>query len=199
MLASINPLVERSRNSRFGITFAAFVVGSLAGGALLGGVAGGAGALAREVAAWSPEATGGAVIALCTVALLLDLRVAGIRPPTVRHQVNEDWLTEYRGWLYGAGFGFQLGMGVVTIVTTATVYVTFFLAFLAGAVPAGLLVGAVFGLVRALPMLLVTRVHDPAQLRRTMRRAQTWAPRAQWAALLSLIAAATVGIVAVAS
>jgi sulfite exporter TauE/SafE len=199
MLASINPLVERSRSSRFAITFTAFLVGSLAGGALVGGVTGGAGAAVREIAPWSRSATAVAVVVVCAIALVLDLRIAGLRTPTLRRQVNEDWLTEYRGWLYGLGFGFQLGMGVVTIVTTATVYVTFALAFLAGSLPGGLVIGTVFGLVRVLPMVLVTRVHTPDQLRRTVRRAQGWAPLAQRATVVSLLVAGTVGTIAVAS
>ena len=36
--------------------------------------------------------------------------------------MNEEWLTSYRGWVYGAGFGAQLGTGVVTIVTSPIVY-----------------------------------------------------------------------------
>jgi hypothetical protein len=197
MLASINPLGERSRNSRFGITFVAYLTGSVAGGALLGGAAGGAGALARELLSWSDRATGGAVVVVCAVALLLDLGIGRLRLPTVRRQVNEDWLTEYREWVYGGGFGFQLGLGVVTIVTTATVYVTFGLAFLTASLPAGLVVGAVFGLTRASPLVLATRVHGPAQLRRLVRRAHGWAPLVQRAALVSLLAAGTVGMVSI--
>jgi hypothetical protein len=197
MLASINPLGERSRNSRFGITFVAYLIGSVAGGALLGGAVGGVGALARDLLSWSDGVTGGAVVVVCAVALLLDLGISGLRLPSVRRQVNEDWLTEYREWVYGIGFGFQLGLGVVTIVTTATVYVTFGLAFLTGSLPAGLVVGAVFGLARASPMVLATRVHGPGQLRGLVRRAQGWAPLVQRAALVSLVAAGTVGVVTV--
>jgi hypothetical protein len=31
--------------------------------------------------------------------------------PSWQRQVDERWLTTYRGWVYGAGFGFQLGAG----------------------------------------------------------------------------------------
>src|SRR5687768_8240159 len=163
MLASINPLVERGRNSKFAVTFTAYLVGSVAGGALLGGLLGLAGAGLHEAFSWSEGATAVAVAVVGAVALLFDLRVGGLTLPRTRRQVNEDMLGEYRGWLYGSVFGFQLGLGVVTIITTATVYATFVLAFLTHSWRAGLLVGAVFGLVRALPMLLVVRVHDPAQ------------------------------------
>ena len=33
--------------------------------------------------------------------------------------VHEQWLTRYRGWVYGVGFGAQLGFGLVTIITSA--------------------------------------------------------------------------------
>ena len=45
MLASIHPLGERSRRQRWGVTFGAFVAGSLAGGVLVGSAAGLAGHL----------------------------------------------------------------------------------------------------------------------------------------------------------
>jgi MFS family permease len=197
MLASINPLVERSRNSRFAITFAAYLVGSVAGGALLGGLLGLTGAGVQELAGWSGTATAVAVVAVCAVSLALDLRVAGLPLPTLRRQVNENWLTEYREWVYGGGFGFQLGFGVVTVVTTSTVYVTFALAFLGASLPAGAAIGAVFGAARALPLILVTRVHEPAQLRGLVRRAHSWAPVAQRAALVSLLVTGTVAVAAV--
>ena len=39
-------------------------------------------------------------------------------------QVNERWLDAYRPWVYGAGFGFQIGTGLATYITTAAVYLT---------------------------------------------------------------------------
>src|SRR5574341_562126 len=192
MLASINPLVERTRNSRFTVTFTAYVAASVAGGALLGGVLGLAGAGLHEVVSWSEAATAVAVTIVGVVALLFDLRVGGLVLPSIKRQVNEDLLAEYRGWVYGSVFGFQLGLGVVTIVTTATVYATFALAFLTHSWRAGLLIGAVFGFVRALPLLLVVHVRDPAQLRQTIRRVHGWAAPAQRIATMALVVAATV-------
>ncbi|HEV7196178.1 MAG TPA: hypothetical protein VGN19_09570, partial [Pedococcus sp.] len=40
MLSSISPLGERARNSRWWVTTTAYLVGSLAGGLALGGLAG---------------------------------------------------------------------------------------------------------------------------------------------------------------
>lgn len=46
--------------------------------------------------------------------LALDLGLGALRLPGPARQVDEDWLARYRGWVYGAGFGTQLGLGVVT-------------------------------------------------------------------------------------
>ena len=35
--------------------------------------------------------------------------VGGFRLPSHTRQVNEAWLDEYRGWVYGGGFGWQIG------------------------------------------------------------------------------------------
>src|SRR5919202_1077090 len=120
MLASITPLGERARGSRWWRTATAYVIGSAAGGTLLGAAA------------------------------ALDLRGG---PPTIRRQVDERWLVTYRDWAYGAGFGVQLGLGAVTIVTSASVYLPWVLELAAATPAGGALVGAVFGLSRALPLL----------------------------------------------
>ena len=62
---------------------------------------------------------------------------ARLRVPGPRRQVNERWLDEYRGWVYGLGFGAQLGLGVTTIVTSAATYVALFAALLSGTPAAG--------------------------------------------------------------
>jgi hypothetical protein len=90
--------------------------------------------------------------------------MAGPGLPSLRRQVNEDWLRRYRGWVYAAGFGFQLGLGVVTIVTISAVYLTFIAALLSGSLMTGLLIGGSFGLLRAMPLVATTRVHLPRHL-----------------------------------
>ena len=69
----------------------------------------------------------------------MELGVGGAHLPTNHRQVNERWLDDYRGWVYGIGYGFQLGMGVVTIVTSATTYLAFLAAFLSHSVLGGLI------------------------------------------------------------
>jgi hypothetical protein len=66
--------------------------------------------------------------------------------------------------VYGAGFGFQLGMGVVTIVTAATVYLLGVAIVVAGSPLIGALVGAAYGLARGLTILAGRSIHTPARL-----------------------------------
>ena len=190
MLASINPLGERARRNRWWLTATAYVAGSVAGGAALGGLAGAAGALLS--APWRPPARAVAPVAalLCLAAAGSDL--TGRRPPSWRRQVNEDWLAVYRGWVYGGGFGVQLGAGVLTIVTTATVYLTFALALLSASAPAGAAVGAAFGLSRALPLAAMAGVDRPEALRRFHARMQAALPAARRAAAAVAVAAGVV-------
>jgi hypothetical protein len=171
MLSSITPLGERGRASRWGVTATAYVAGSVVSGALLGSLLGltGAGLYALiAVLPGSPTVGGGTVLAVLAVLGLagaaLDLRLGGLALPTISRQVDEDWLARYRNWVYGGGFGLQLGLGVVTIVTTSTVYLTLAAALLSGSVWAGLAIGSVFGLVRALPLLAVRGVSSPDAL-----------------------------------
>jgi hypothetical protein len=113
-----------------------------------------------------------AVLALAAIAF--DLPSRGTRLPTVRRQVNEDWLTTYRGWVYGFGFGLQLGFGVVTIVSTAGLYLAFSVALLSGSLTAGLMVGCAFGLGRALPLLATRRITSTDTLKAFHQRMDGW-------------------------
>jgi sulfite exporter TauE/SafE len=190
MLASIHPLGERARRSRWGVTVTAYLLGSVAGGTGAGAALGAAGAAlfallpaAGTVRVWS-------VAVACVLAAAVELRAGGLRLPTVRRQVDEDWLARYRGWVYGAGFGFQLGLGAVTIVTTAGVYLAWALALLSGSFGRGAAVGVVFGAARAVPVLAMGRVQRPDQLRRLHRGFQRWAGTA------ARITAATMAVVA---
>lgn len=175
MLSSITPLGERGRNNRFWITAPLFVIGSVAGGAIVGLVAGACGALLSV-----PDTIAASVIAISAlIAVVLDRRVFGSRLPTIRRQVDELWLTRYRGWVYALGFGAQLGAGIVTIVTTAAVYLMVVLSALTGSALGGLFVGATFGAVRGLSIFAASRVRDPDALRRLHGRVARTAPVAE--------------------
>jgi hypothetical protein len=163
MLTSITPLGERGRNSNWALTVTAFAFGSLLGGALVGALAGGMGALAgAELPGGRIAAIGLAGAALLAVAL--DLGIAGLRLPTSGRQVNENWLGTYRGWVYGLGFGAQLGVGVATVVTSSAVYLTLAGEALAPSIAAGTVVGGVFGAIRGGSVLLARRIDSPARL-----------------------------------
>src|ERR671934_1451200 len=114
MLTSITPLGERGRGNRWGITTFALIVGCVAAGAGAGALVGGLGALALGGVGLDARLV--LVAAGLVVGLALDLGGGGTRLPTVRRQVNEDWLHAYPGWGYGGGFGVQLGAGAGTIV-----------------------------------------------------------------------------------
>jgi len=194
MLASINPLGERARRTRWGRTMTWYLLGSMAGGITIGAVAGAVGAELRALLSPSAAALAAAAAALAAAGVALDLHVGGLTVPTVHRQVNEDWLAKYRGWVYGTGFGFQLGLGVVTVVTTATVYVALGLAVLTGSLVGGAVVGVIFGLVRALPLLAVRGVVDPAGVRVVLRRAAAWSGRARLLAVACLVVMAVAGV-----
>ena len=113
MLTSINPVSERGRNHRFGVTAGWFIIGGVLGGATLGL---GAAILALVVRSTGIglEARLATGAALAVLATLLDLGILGVTMPVIRRQVNERWLDEFRGWFYGVGFGWQIGVGVAT-------------------------------------------------------------------------------------
>jgi hypothetical protein len=198
MLGSITPLGERGRARRWSRTVALYVVGSVLGGCAVGALSGLTGALVFGIGfdALGLRPTGPVVLAvlaaLCLLGVALDLRVAGLRLPTVHRQVNEDWLARYRSWVIGTGFGFQLGFAVLTIVTTASVYVTLAAALLSGSLAVGLLLGGVFGLARALPLLGARNVTTAARLRDQHLRLLRWQPRVHASAVAAQALAAVV-------
>ncbi|MDH3463526.1 MAG: hypothetical protein OEM32_07875 [Acidimicrobiia bacterium] len=156
--AQIHPLGEKARGNIWGITMASFTVASMAvGGALtaamgwLGGMALGPG---------SPNVW--LVTGFALAAGILDL--SPVTPWTPRRQVNEDWIGRYRGWVYGAGFGAQLGLGFAVFVMSWGYWAMLAISFVAGSASLGLLFGAVFGLGRGMLLLLSRRVTTPDRL-----------------------------------
>ena len=83
--------------------------------------------------------------------------------------MNEDWLATYRSWVYGAGFGLQLGAAIVTVVNTALVPLFMLPALLAGNTAAGAMIGAAFGVTRGVSLVLARRVRTSDDLRRLHR------------------------------
>jgi MFS family permease len=188
MLGSITPLGERGRGMSWPVTAAAFAVGAVVTGALAGALLGMLGGLVGvgEAAALFVLAAASAV------GLVLDLRLHGRPLPGPRRQVDERWLHRYRGWVYGVAFGFQLGAGVLTVVTTSAVYLMLLAAFLSGSWSSGSLIGASFGAARAASLLPARRVRTPAavvEIDGRLRRLEAPARRLTAAALACVLAA----------
>ena len=118
----------------------------------------------------SPAALEVAALGAALVAAVSDAGVAGVRLPIHRRQVNERWLDHYRPWVYGAGFGWQIGSGVATYITTAAVYLMIVLGALTGAPVVAFLLGTLFGLLRGLAVLLTRNQTSPTLLRAFHRR-----------------------------
>src|SRR3954451_11255894 len=159
MLGSITWLGESGRNARWWVAVTWFVAGAVFAGALVGWLMGWLGMALTSVVGSRQAALALAVLAAGGIAA--DVRLGGLRLPTVRRQVDDRWLARYRGWVYGVGFGFQLGLGVVTVVTTSAVYAALAAAFLSGSAGRGAVIGGSFGLARALTILAVARVKRP--------------------------------------
>jgi hypothetical protein len=183
MLGSITPLGERSRNRRWGVTVAAYLLASTLGGALIGTVLGELGHLLPAPDARGTSVRLGVLAVAAAAGLVFDLRLGGLRLPTVTRQVNQDWIASYRGWVVGVGFGLQLGLGVVTIVTTSTVYVMLLAALLSGSAAAGAVIAGAFGFLRAAVLLSVAGVRRPEQLGRVNAALRRWDRRSRQAAL----------------
>jgi hypothetical protein len=167
MLSSIHPLGERARGNHFWRTAVAHVIGATVAGAVAGALVGGLGhvltsVLSNRSALW--------IIALVAAA---GLAVDVLRRPVSlwpHRQVDDRWIGRYRGWVYGAGFGAQLGVGVTTIVVAATVYVLYASFFLVGSPLFGAVVGGLFGAVRGSAIFLSARASTPSALVALHRR-----------------------------
>jgi hypothetical protein len=195
MLSTITPFGERGRGHRYAATCAWFVVGATAGGLALGALSAGLAALVG-VAGASTVTVGVVALVATLVAMVSDTGMATARLPVHSRQVNERWLDAYRPWVYGAGFGFQIGCGLATYITTAAVYLTVVLAALTASPVAALAVGTAFGVVRGLAVTLTRHVTTPAALLAFHQRFAALRPWADRTVLASLTASAVVLAVA---
>jgi hypothetical protein len=182
MLSTLTPYGERARGNRYVATVSWFAAGATLGGAVLGAVIAGLAALVA-LTAWSA----GTVVAIAAVAGVVcvasDLRLGGRHLPLVPRQVNEQWVSGYRRWVYAVSFGAQIGFGVSTYVMTAAVYLMVVLGALSGSPLVGWLIGLGFGAARGLAILLGARLSSPAAIRRFHERFEGLASSSRAAAI----------------
>ncbi len=174
MLASITPLGERGRQSTWAVTVTAFVLGarSPARGARRARSAGVGRFVLPGSASVDAEARGARGRARCS-RLVLDARPrTGTRSPPAGRTSGGSTATA--GWVYGLGFGAQLGIGLTTVVSSAATYVALVAAFLsrdAGGRRADR--SAASALVRGFTPLAAARVDRPERAGRLPPRAST--------------------------
>ncbi len=174
MLSTITPMAERSRGRRWGLTAAWFILGATLGGATLGVLAV-TGALLVGAAGLSTSSVLGTASVLALVTAGMDLGI-GTRMPHHRRQVDELWLDQFRSWVYGLGFGFQIGTGLMTYIMTAAVYLTVMLAALTGSAVTAMGLALLFGATRGAAILLGAGLTNPDRLRRFHRRFEALGP-----------------------
>lgn len=191
MLSSIHPFGERARKQRYGATVAAYIVGALFGGLVLG-----AGLALLAIPIPSTTFTSVLALAVLIVCAVWDLR--GSKVPSLERQVDEDWLSRYRGWVYGVGYGFQLGVGFVTFVKSALVYGFAVAAILAGSPLAAVLAGSLFGLTRGLSILSTLRVESPTDLRAFFDRLTSSAATVRHLGAATVVGVCLIGLVVLA-
>lgn len=196
MLSSLTPMTEAGRGNRFNVTAAWFVVGGLVGGLSLGVLASiaAAGVATLDIPS-TALAAAAAVVAVVTASI--DMGLLGIDLPIFKRQVNDAWLRRYRSWVYGAGFGWQIGFGVATYIMTAGVLLTIALAVLSASPVVALIIGATFGLVRGAAVFIAKPATTPAALARVHQRLDDLAPVSRAAAAwIQVLAAAVLASVA---
>jgi len=189
MLTSINPLGETGRKQSWAVTVFSYVAGTVLGGSVIGLALGSIGLFVPDKP-WT--------LWLLAGLLILGGVVDASRwsPPGIHRQVDENWLSKYRGWVYGFGFGVQLGTGMATIVTTAAIYSMMGMLVLVGDPVLGLSVGATFGLARSLPVLLVARASTFGRLSEVMARLEEWRPWSRRVPAIAQVALAVILILA---
>lgn len=188
MLSSITPLTEAGRGHRFGVTTAWFIAGGALGGSALGATGVVGAALMKALGLDASVRTLLAALA-CLVATGFDSRLLVPELPHHRRQVNEDWLDEFRPWVYSGGFGLQIGCGLATYIMTAAVYLVPTLGALSASSGTAILLGVAFGTARGVAVLAGFANRDPRRLAAFHRRFAAMDEPVRVTVTVSLIAA----------
>ncbi|MFT7473447.1 MAG: hypothetical protein ACI81L_000362 [Verrucomicrobiales bacterium] len=194
MLSSIHPFGERSRNNSFRRTASAHIAGGALGGLTLGAVVGSLGWLVTTLLSPSNQVRTIIVMGAALIALALEATNRERSLPTRTRQVNENWIQSYRGWVYGSGFGAELGFGISTIITTSLVHLLVIAMLLVGSLPESLLLGAAFGTARSATVLAARKIDSPERLRLFHQQLHSLRSRSRSAAVAALALASAVGL-----
>lgn len=189
MLSTLTPMSERARGHRYWATAVWYSLGGLVGGLVMGAAVAPVAALVGLLQP-QPLVVGGVVAFVAVVAMTTDLRITPWRLPGHTRQVDENWITAYRPWVYATGFGAQIGFGFATVIMTGALYLLVAVLTLTGEPLATVALGALFGLVRGAAIWVGWRLDRPAALRRFHRRFEALAPAS--IALVVVVEAAVV-------
>ncbi len=156
MISVIMLLGQKQRHWTFwllrGVTY---IVTMTASGALVGALAGGGGMLLRTLVPFPVLL--GAVALLALAYALHEWGVLRLPHPERAWQVPNAWAVR-RPILGAAAFGVVIGTGFLTYIPFTSYYLVLGWEILLGQPLAGALVGAAYGLARALPVILGARV-----------------------------------------
>jgi len=180
MLSTVTPMAEKARGHRYWVTATWFVLGAVVGGATLGAGAAGLAALAGALDL-SGDLLPALVAGLAALAAMVDAGVLGRKPPFFKRQVDDAWLAKYRAWVYGSGFGWQIGAGLTTYIMTAGVLLTVALAVLTQSPLQAFAVCVAFGFARGLVVLLGAGLRSPAALGALHQRLDALEAPVRWA------------------
>ena len=138
------------------------------------------------------------VAAASLIAAVSDGRISGFHLPGHDRQVNERWLDQYRSWVYGAGFGWQIGVGLATYIMTAGVYLLILMGGLTANPWIAIALGALFGLVRGLAVYLAAGLNSGEKLLSFHARFESWREPVRQSmivvqAVVAVVAAAAAG------
>ncbi|MPZ52149.1 MAG: hypothetical protein GEU79_05360 [Acidimicrobiia bacterium] len=186
IVTTVHPLAEDARGRSWAPTALTFTLATIITASVLGAALGGVGSLlpiSEDVSLFIVAGfllTGGA----------LDLLG---RPPSTTRQLNENWLTTYRGWVIGAGYGAQLGSGFATVVPSWTGYALVPMLLLSGDVLSGAALGIAFGLGRVLAVAPAALIRDRSALLAVPDR---WVGAEPVIAMVTSVAVAVIGLIA---
>ncbi len=197
MLSSIHPFGERSRDNSFGHTATAHIVGSTIGGVALGALGALVGLAFTALLNPSDAVRTILLVAATGLAFFFEVTRSERLLPTRTRQVDENWIQTYRGWVYGGGWGAELGFGISTIITTALVHLLVVAMVLSSSPAIAVALGALFGFVRGATILGAARVDTPERLRELHRRLEDLRDRSRSGVLAALVLSMVIGIGAV--